>query len=53
MASNPWLKAGELFPAPTAFMKAIQDQVISINNYKKYILNDFNITICAEIAERN
>jgi hypothetical protein len=44
MASQAWLKAGEIFPESTGFMIAIQNLVISTNNYKKYILKDPNST---------
>jgi hypothetical protein len=54
IASNEWLKAGELFPETTGFMIAIQDQVISNNNYKKHILKDTNTTndICRPCREK-
>jgi hypothetical protein len=44
VASNAWLKKGELFPETEGFMLAIQDQVIETNNYKKYIIKDRSIT---------
>ena len=42
MASNARLKAGELFPEITGILIAIQDRIISTNNYKKHILKDLN-----------
>jgi hypothetical protein len=39
---NTRLKADELFPERTRFMIAIQDQVISTNNYNKQILKELN-----------
>jgi hypothetical protein len=42
MAPNARLKAGELFPETTGILIAIQDRIISINNYKKHILKDLN-----------
>jgi hypothetical protein len=54
MASNSCLKAGELFPETTGFSKVMQKQVISINNFKEYILKKkLLLTISAENAERN
>jgi hypothetical protein len=55
VASNAWLKAGELFPKTTGFMIATQDQVITTNNYKKCILKDPNITndICRKCREKS
>ncbi|XP_045503596.1 uncharacterized protein LOC123700429 [Colias croceus] len=40
IASNAWLKRGELFPETEGFMLAIQDQVIDTKNYRKYIIRD-------------
>jgi hypothetical protein len=37
MSSNSCLKVGEPFPETTRFMKAMQEQVISINTFKEYI----------------
>ena len=42
-ASNRWLETGELFPESEGFMLAIQDQVISTKNYRKYILKDTSL----------
>jgi hypothetical protein len=42
MASNARLKAGEIFPETTGIVTAIQDRIISTNNYKKHILKDLN-----------
>ena len=42
MASNARLKAGKLFHETTGILIAIQDRIISTNNYKKHILNDLN-----------
>ncbi|KAL0841160.1 hypothetical protein ABMA28_014906 [Loxostege sticticalis] len=39
-ASNKWLESGQLFPESEGFLIAIQDQVISTKNYRKYILKD-------------
>lgn len=39
-ASNKWLHLGEFFPETEGFLLAIQDQVISTKNYRKYILKD-------------
>ncbi|CAG4919909.1 unnamed protein product [Colias eurytheme] len=40
IASNAWLKRGELFPETEGFMLAIQDQIIDTKNYRKYIIRD-------------
>ena len=37
-ASNKWLTNADLFDETEGFLTAIQDQVILIRNYKKYIL---------------
>ena len=42
MASNARLKAGQLFPETTGILIAIQDRIISTNNYTKHILKDLN-----------
>jgi len=42
MASNARLKAGEIFAETTGIVIAIQDRIISTNNYKKHILKDLN-----------
>jgi len=42
MAPNARLKGGELFPETTGILIAIQDRIISANNYKKHILKDLN-----------
>jgi hypothetical protein len=44
----------QFFPETTGFMIAIQDHVISTNNYKKCILKDPNITndICRKCREK-
>ena len=42
VVSNETLKAGELFPETTGILIAIQDWIISTNNYKKHILKDLN-----------
>lgn len=39
VASNTWLKIGDIFPETEEFMLAIQDQVIETRNYQKYISN--------------
>jgi hypothetical protein len=54
MASNSCLKGGEPFPETTRFMKAMQEQVISINNSKEYVLKEINITdcICSKCREK-
>jgi hypothetical protein len=52
-AANVWLKAGKLFPERTGFMIAIQDKVISTNNYKQHILKDLNTTnICRKCRQK-
>ena len=43
IASNTWLKRGELFPETEGFMIAIQDQIIYTRNYRKYIIKDPNL----------
>lgn len=40
IASNAWLKSGELFPETEGFMLAIQDQIIDTRNYRKHIIRD-------------
>ncbi|XP_045492418.1 uncharacterized protein LOC123691877 [Colias croceus] len=40
IASNKWLKIGNLFPETEGFMIAIQDQIINTRNYRKYIIKD-------------
>jgi hypothetical protein len=45
IASDAWLKSGELFPETTGFMIAIQDHVISTNN------NNNNNKVCFEGSE--
>lgn len=40
IASNAWVKAGEIFPETSGFVLAVQNQVISTSNYKKHILKD-------------
>jgi hypothetical protein len=42
MTSNARLKPGEIFPETTGIVIAIQDRIISTNNYKKHILKDLN-----------
>lgn len=44
IASNKWLKLGNLFPETEGFMIAIQDQVINTKNYRKHIIKDPQIT---------
>ncbi|XP_041982517.1 uncharacterized protein LOC121735681 [Aricia agestis] len=44
IASNAWLKQGELFPETEGFMLAIQDQVIDTKNYRKHIIRDRNVS---------
>lgn len=39
-ASNKWLSLGGLFTETEGFMLAIQDQVITTKNYRKYIVKD-------------
>lgn len=39
-ASNKWLELAGLFPETEGFIIAIQDQVITTKNYRKYILKD-------------
>lgn len=48
LASNEWLRRGELFPETEGFMVAIQDQVIETRNYQKYIIKkqNFHTDIC-------
>jgi hypothetical protein len=54
IASNAWLKAGELVPETTGFMIAIQNQASSTKYYKKHILKDPNTTndICLKCREK-
>ncbi|XP_063891684.1 uncharacterized protein LOC135117143 [Helicoverpa armigera] len=40
IASNKWLKIGNLFPETEGFIIAIQDQIINTKNYRKYIIKD-------------
>ncbi|CAK1579741.1 unnamed protein product [Parnassius mnemosyne] len=40
LASNKWLKIGNLFPETEGFIIAIQDQIINTKNYRKYIIKD-------------
>lgn len=44
LASNAWLRYGELFPETEGFMIAIQDQIIETRNYIKYIIKKPNTT---------
>lgn len=44
IASNKWLKIGNLFPETEGFMIAIQDQIINTKNYRKYIIKDPSLT---------
>ncbi|KAG6460308.1 hypothetical protein O3G_MSEX011898 [Manduca sexta] len=44
VASNEWLRRGELFPETEAFMCAIQDQIINTRNYQKHMLRIPNLT---------
>jgi hypothetical protein len=55
LASNAWLKVGELFPETAGFMTAFQDQVIGTNNYKKRVLKySSNINdICRKFREKS
>lgn len=39
-SSCQWLERGLLFPETEGFIQAIQDQVVSTLNYKKYIIKD-------------
>lgn len=43
IASNEWLRKGELFPETEGFMLAIQDQVVETRNYRKFIIRDKNL----------
>lgn len=49
VASNEWLRRGELFPETEGFMLAIQDQVIETRNYQKHIMR---IPIPTDICRR-
>ncbi|KAG6439021.1 hypothetical protein O3G_MSEX000416 [Manduca sexta] len=40
IASNQWLRVGNLFPETEGFMLAIQDQIINTKNYRKHIIKD-------------
>ncbi|XP_063899231.1 uncharacterized protein LOC135119187 [Helicoverpa armigera] len=40
IASNKFLKIGNLFPETEGFIIAIQDQIINTKNYRKYIIKD-------------
>ncbi|XP_050550436.1 uncharacterized protein LOC118279092 [Spodoptera frugiperda] len=44
IASNKWLKIGNLFPETEGFIIAIQDQIINTKNYRKFIIKDPTIT---------
>ncbi|CAH2230573.1 jg25031 [Pararge aegeria aegeria] len=44
VASNAWLKRGDLFPETEGFMLTIQDQVIDTKNYQKFIIRRPNIS---------
>jgi hypothetical protein len=54
-SSTARLKKGKFFTETTRFMTVIQGLVPSTNNYKKYILNDPNITnnICKKCQEKS
>jgi Reverse transcriptase (RNA-dependent DNA polymerase) len=43
VASNKWLKIGDIFGETEGFMMAIQDKVIMTNNYKKHIIKDATV----------
>lgn len=40
LASNMWLKTGNIYPETEGFMIAIQDRVIKTRNYAKYIMKE-------------
>jgi hypothetical protein len=42
-ASNKWLAIGNIFSETEGFMIAIQDKVISTNNYRKHIIKEANV----------
>jgi len=42
-SSIKWLCLGEHFAETEGFIIAIQDQVVSTKNYRKFVLKDFNI----------
>ncbi|CAK1582520.1 unnamed protein product [Parnassius mnemosyne] len=44
VASNKWLKIGNLFPETEGFIIAIQDQIINTKNYRKYVIKDPTVT---------
>ncbi|XP_050561144.1 uncharacterized protein LOC126912570 [Spodoptera frugiperda] len=44
IASNKWLKIGNLFPETEGFIIAIQDQIINTKNYRKFIIKDPTVT---------
>ncbi|CAB3232935.1 unnamed protein product [Arctia plantaginis] len=44
IASNSWLKIGNLFPETEGFIIAIQDQIVNTKNYRKYIIKDATVT---------
>ena len=46
-----WLRGGTLFPETEGFMLAIQDQIILIRNYQKFI-HKFNINDKCRICNR-
>jgi hypothetical protein len=54
IASNAWLKAGELFPETAGFMIATQNQAVSTTNFKRHILKDPNTTndICRKCRQK-
>jgi hypothetical protein len=43
LASNKWLKVGELFGETEGFMIAIQDKIIMTKNYRKHIIKDSTV----------
>ena len=53
-ASNKWLTKADLFAETEGFLTAIQDQVILIRNYKKYILKQPDIDeLCSRCGKES
>jgi hypothetical protein len=44
IASNAWLMVDKLFPETTGFMMTTHNHIISTNNYKQHISNNYSIT---------
>jgi len=53
MASFMWLRSGSLFPETEGFIMAIQDQVVSTKNYKKYIQKEDIVDTCRVCGKKS